>query len=86
MQTDSGPDSTPKQRSSVMFIIAILVMLIPALIPIYLAFSLEDHTLIFLVGGLLLAVFNVTIVVALWNWAGALTGTESDKSDKSDKS
>ena len=80
MNSENPPQAPPKQRSRTALLIALLVILLPALIPLYFAFSLDDHTLVFLVGAALLAIFNILLVVTLWNWVGAISQESTDDS------
>lgn len=81
MNADKAPEAPKKQRSRVTLVVALLVMLVPALIPLYFAFALDEHTLVFIAAALLLAIFNVLIVTALWNWLGAQNSQDSSSSE-----
>ena len=82
MNTENAPQAPPEQRSRTALIIALIVVLLPALIPLYFAFSLDEHTLVFLVGAALLAIFNLLLVITLWNWVGSFSQTTSDDSSR----
>ena len=68
-----GTESTPRQVSRLKLMIAILVMLIPAGVPLYFAFQTEGTAIIVLVGAAVaVAVMNTLLVYGIWTWINSM--------------
>lgn len=72
-ETPYNPDEVRSKRPLYM---ALVIMLFPALIPIYFALGAEEpQVVIFLVSlSAAVAISNILIIFALWRWVGRLQG------------
>lgn len=74
--TDNQIDVDSRPVSILKLVVAILVMLIPASIPLYFAFGTEGTTLVLLIAlGCAIAVMNTLLVFGIWSWLNAQSPT-----------
>lgn len=73
-QEDGAPEASEQQMSKLLLWVAILIMLLPAGIPVYFALGLEGTDAIWLFAlAAGIAVINVLLVYGLWTWIKSLS-------------
>lgn len=71
---EEGPEVSQEEISRLTLIVALLIMMLPAAIPLYFALGADDGeaVLFFLAVTLGVVVVNVILVFALWKWLKSL--------------
>ncbi len=72
-EADEGPEASPQAVSRLKLIVAILVLLIPAAIPLYFALGAEGTTaLIFVAAAVGVALVNTLLAYGIWSWLNSM--------------
>ena len=72
MSSNEPPAEKPAGLSRPVFWGALILLLLPAAIPVYFAFAIEEGTALFLGGALGLAAINLSLLFALSRWVKTL--------------
>ncbi len=69
---DAPAGEEPPRVSRLALVVGILVMLLPACVPLYFAFLAEGTAVIVLVGAAIaVALMNTLLVYGIWSWANS---------------
>lgn len=77
-EADEGPEASPQAVSKLKLVVAILVMLIPAGVPLYFALGADGTTTIVLTAlAGAVALINVMLVYGVWSWVNSMNSSTS---------
>lgn len=72
-EQDEGPEASEREVSRMKLIIGILVMLIPAAVPIYFALGQDWTTALILVAAAVaVGLMNTMLVYGVWSWLNSV--------------
>ena len=72
MSSNESPEEKPAGLSRPVFWGALVLLMMPAAIPVYFAIVVEEGTLLFLLGALGLVAINLSLLFALSRWVKTL--------------